>query len=205
MSEKRKTLEITLWVDAIRRANDSLRDQQRKYEAAQADYDRLSRQLDEFDEKSAALREEAQQLVLQVEQANADIRAVTEANAGSESEIAVLKNESEHSRFRIDDATSELERAGQGRESIEREAADHRAAIETLSAIENWQVDTIHDALIALAQSLEVKNGTLLWPVRIAAAGQTVTPGGAMEILAVLGKEEALRRLQLGLQKIENA
>ena len=80
-----------------------------------------------------------------------------------------------------------------------------RAAIETLSAIEDWQVDTIHDALIALAQSLEVKNGTLLWPVRIAAAGQTVTPGGAMEILAVLGKEEALRRLQLGLQKIENA
>ena len=80
-----------------------------------------------------------------------------------------------------------------------------RAAIETLSAIENWQVDTIHDALIALAQRLEVKNGTLLWPVRIAAAGQTVTPGGAMEILAVLGKEEALRRLQLGLQKIENA
>ncbi|MCO7111300.1 hypothetical protein NIA69_22020 [Gemmiger formicilis] len=52
MSEKRKTLEITLWVDAIRRANDSLRDQQRKYEAAQADYDRLSRQLDEFDEKA---------------------------------------------------------------------------------------------------------------------------------------------------------
>ena len=68
-----------------------MRDQQRKFEAAQADYERLSRQLDEFDEKSAALREEAQQLVLQVEQANADIRAVTEANAGSESEIAVLK------------------------------------------------------------------------------------------------------------------
>ena len=88
LSEKRKTLEITLWVDAIRRANDSLRDQQRKYEAAQADYDRLSRQLDEFDEKSASLRAEAQQLMLAVEQANADIRAITEANAGSESEAA---------------------------------------------------------------------------------------------------------------------
>ena len=83
LSERRKTLEITLWVDAIRRANDSLRDQQRKYEAAQADYDRLSRQLDEFDEKSASLRAEAQQLMLAVEQANADIRAITEANAGS--------------------------------------------------------------------------------------------------------------------------
>ena len=132
LSERRKSLEVTLWVDAIRRANDTVRDQQRKFEAAQADYERLSRQLDEFDEKSAALREEAQQLVLQVEQANADIRAVTEANAGSESEIAVLKNESEHSRFRIDEAASELERAGQGRQSIETEAAGHKAAIEKL-------------------------------------------------------------------------
>ena len=132
LSERRKSLEVTLWVDAIRRANDAVRDQQRKFEAAQADYERLSRQLDEFDEKSAALREEAQQLVLQVEQANADIRAVTEANAGSESEIAVLKNESEHSRFRIDEATGELERAGQGRQSIETEAAGHKAAIEKL-------------------------------------------------------------------------
>lgn len=91
LSEKRKSLEITLWVDAIRRANDTLRDQQRKYEAAEADYDRLSRQLDAFDEKNADLREETQQLMLKVEQANADIRAITEANAGSESEIAVLK------------------------------------------------------------------------------------------------------------------
>ena len=132
LSERRKSLEVTLWVDAIHRANDTVRDQQRKFEAAQADYERLSRQLDEFDEKSAALREEAQQLVLQVEQANADIRAVTEANAGSESEIAVLKNESEHSRFRIDEATGELERAGQGRQSIETEAAGHKAAIEKL-------------------------------------------------------------------------
>ena len=132
LSERRKSLEVTLWVDAIRRANDTVRDQQRKFEAAQADYERLSRQLDEFDEKSAALREEAQQLVLQVEQANADIRAVTEANAGSESEIAVLKNESEHGRFRIDEATGELERAGQGRQSIETEAAGHKAAIEKL-------------------------------------------------------------------------
>ena len=110
----------------------TLRDQQRRYEAAQADYDRLSRQLDAFDEQSAALREEAQQLMLTVEQANTDIRTITEANAGSESEIAVLKNESEHSRFRIDEANTELQRAGQGRESIEREAADHRAAIEAL-------------------------------------------------------------------------
>ncbi len=77
-----------------------------------------------------------------------------------------------------------------------------KAAIEALEAVEDWNVNTVHDVLIELAQKLEVKNGTLLWPVRIAAAGQTVTPGGAMEILAVLGKEEALRRLNVGLAKI---
>ena len=54
-----------------------------------------------------------------------------------------------------------------------------------------------------LAQKLEVKNGTLLWPVRIAAAGMLVTPGGAMEILAILGKQESIRRLQIGLEKIK--
>ena len=56
--------------------------------------------------------------------------------------------------------------------------------------------------MINLAQKLEVKNGTLLWPVRIAAAGTLVTPGGAMEILTLLGKEEALKRLRAGLSKL---
>ncbi len=74
-------------------------------------------------------------------------------------------------------------------------------AIETLSAVDNWEITKIHEVLIELAGKLEVKNGTLLWPVRIAAAGVTVTPGGAMEILAILGKEEALRRLRVGLEK----
>lgn len=77
-----------------------------------------------------------------------------------------------------------------------------KAAIECLQSLENWEVTAIHDALMELAKTLEVKNGTLLWPVRIAAAGVTVTPGGAMEILAILGKEEALNRLNIGLAKI---
>ena len=58
--------------------------------------------------------------------------------------------------------------------------------------------EAIHDALIALAEQLEVKNATLMWPVRIAAAGKAVTPGGAVEICHVLGKEETLRRLRPG-------
>ena len=77
-----------------------------------------------------------------------------------------------------------------------------QAAIPVLEALPQWNVTAIHDAMIALAGELGVKNGTLLWPVRIAAAGALVTPGGAMEILTLLGREEALRRLRLGLQKL---
>lgn len=78
------------------------------------------------------------------------------------------------------------------------------AAIELLKDLEPWSLTNIHESLIELAAKLEVKNGTLLWPVRIAAAGVQVTPGGAMEILALLGKEEAIRRLKIGLAKLKS-
>jgi glutamyl-tRNA synthetase len=77
------------------------------------------------------------------------------------------------------------------------------AALEALEQLPSWELNDIHETLIGLAAKLEVKNGTLLWPVRIAAAGTLVTPGGAMEILALLGREEALRRLKLGLAKLQ--
>ena len=77
------------------------------------------------------------------------------------------------------------------------------AALPVLEALPQWDVNAIHDAMIALAGELGVKNGTLLWPVRIVAAGTLVTPGGAMEILTLLGREEALRRLRLGLEKLK--
>ncbi len=76
------------------------------------------------------------------------------------------------------------------------------AAIEVLEKVPQWELEPIHDSLMELAQKLGVKNGTLLWPVRIAAAGTQVTPGGAMEILTLLGREEALRRLRVGLEKL---
>ena len=76
------------------------------------------------------------------------------------------------------------------------------AVLPALEGLADWTVDGIHDALIGLAESLEVKNATLMWPVRIAAAGKAVTPGGAVEICHILGKDECLRRLRLGLDKL---
>ena len=131
-SATRKSLEITLWVDSIRRAQEAVRDQQRRYEAAESDYGRLSKQLDEFDARTEALRAEAQKLMLDVEQANADIRALTEAGAGRDSALAVLRNENEHARAQIAEAEAEQARAGEGAKGIEAETAEHEAAIQAL-------------------------------------------------------------------------
>lgn len=77
-----------------------------------------------------------------------------------------------------------------------------KAVTDRLTALESWGKDSIHDCLINLAQELEVKNGTVMWPARIAAAGKKVTPGGAVEILEILGRDESLARLNLGLKKL---
>lgn len=87
--------------------------------------------------------------------------------------------------------------------NLENSAAMLKAAVPVLQNLQSWDLNSIHDAMMPLAQQLGVKNGTLLWPVRIAASGLVVTPGGAFEILCILGKEEALRRLNLGLEKLD--
>lgn len=79
-----------------------------------------------------------------------------------------------------------------------------RAAEAALCGIDGdaWGDETIHAALMATAERLGVKNATVMWPLRIAATGKTVTPGGAVEICAILGKDETLRRLALGIVKV---
>lgn len=67
--------------------------------------------------------------------------------------------------------------------------------IDMLNALPQWEHQSIHDGLIALAEKLEVKNGTVMWPARIAVSGQKVTPGGAVEILEILGKDESMARM----------
>ena len=76
------------------------------------------------------------------------------------------------------------------------------AAIPMLEALPQWTDESIHNGLVSLAETLGVKNATLMWPVRIAAAGKLVTPGGAVEICRILGRDETLRRLRAGLEKL---
>ena len=82
-------------------------------------------------------------------------------------------------------------------------AAMLEAVIPALEGISAWTADAVHDTLIDLAASLGVKNATLMWPVRIAVAGKLVTPGGAVELCHILGKDETLRRLRFGLDMLK--
>ena len=85
-------------------------------------------------------------------------------------------------------------------EEISLEMLKH--ALSALEAISDWTHEDIHDALIALAEKLEVKNAKLMWPVRIAIAGKAVTPGGAVEIAHILGKDEVIARIKTGMEKL---
>ena len=71
-----------------------------------------------------------------------------------------------------------------------------------LEALEGWDFDALHGALIGLAEQLELKNGRIMWPVRTALSGKAVTPGGAVELCHILGREETLRRIRLGISTL---
>ena len=77
-----------------------------------------------------------------------------------------------------------------------------KMSYDALSALNSWNHDSIHECLINLAKDNELKNGTVMWPVRIAVSGKAVTPGGAIEILDILGREESLKRMEKGLKKL---
>ena len=71
-----------------------------------------------------------------------------------------------------------------------------------MQALPEWSYDAIHDMLYALAETEGVKIGKVMWPLRIASAGKTVTPGGAIEIALILGRQETLRRMETGLEML---
>ena len=78
-------------------------------------------------------------------------------------------------------------------------------AIESLEKVENWTNENLSDNLAKLIESLGVKKGLVFWIVRVAASGQSVTPGGVTEVLYLLGKDESISRLKKNLANLESA
>lgn len=76
-------------------------------------------------------------------------------------------------------------------------------AFETLQNVDLWNNETLFESLKALAEKSGLKNGQILYPIRIALSGKETTPGGATELAVILGKNETLRRVKNALELLE--
>ncbi len=87
--------------------------------------------------------------------------------------------------------------------------SDSQSSLEVLEAVkplfealDEWDDEHILAVMTSLVEKMETKNAKVMWPIRIAAAGKAVTPGGAVEICRILGKDETLRRLNIAINKL---
>lgn len=57
---------------------------------------------------------------------------------------------------------------------------------------------------VSFAEANEMKNGKVMFPLRIAISGKAMTPGGSTEIAEILGKDETIARLEASIEKLKN-
>ena len=74
-------------------------------------------------------------------------------------------------------------------------------AVSILTGVDTFDNDTLFASLAPISEKLGLKTGTVMWCIRIAVSGMAATPGGATEIMEVLGKEESLDRLNKALAR----
>lgn len=129
LAERRKGLEVTLWVDTVQKARDTVREQQRKIEIAGADYARAGREIEAIDAETESTRAEIEHLITEADRCNAEIRAITEEIAGADSRIAVLENDIAHNDATIVSLKEEIGQSGLGREAIAAEVRGHGEGI----------------------------------------------------------------------------
>ena len=129
LAERRKGLEVTLWVDTVQKARDTVREQQRKIEIAGADYARAGREIEAIDAETESTRAEIEHLITEADRCNAEMRAITEEIAGADSRIAVLENDIAHNDATIASLKEEIGQSGLGREAIAAEVRGHGEGI----------------------------------------------------------------------------
>ena len=153
LSDQRKTLEVTLWTDSVHRARDTVRQQVRDYETAQADYERFDGEAKAAEQEAEEIRMQAQQLTIAVERLNGDIRSITEQISGSDSRIAVLENDILRNEESIASLHSEIEAGEQDGAEADAALQRHRAVAAKMEA-EGEKLAAEIDALNAELEQL---------------------------------------------------
>ncbi|TCK98563.1 glutamyl-tRNA synthetase [Natranaerovirga hydrolytica] len=78
-----------------------------------------------------------------------------------------------------------------------------RKVVELLEEQTDWSKDNLHNVIMDFAKASGMKNGQVLWPIRTALSGKPTSPGGAFDLLEILGKEESLKRIEYGMNQLE--
>ncbi len=86
--------------------------------------------------------------------------------------------------------------------NMENSLTSLKAVLPVLESLDTWTNESLYEALVALAEKMEVKNSIILWPLRVAVSGKASTPGGATELCALLGKDESLSRIRTGISML---
>lgn len=72
-----------------------------------------------------------------------------------------------------------------------------------LEDTKDWSNDALYELLKGFAEENGMKNGQILWPLRTAVSGKQMTPGGATELMEILGRQESLERIDRGIVLLE--
>ena len=102
----------------------------------------------------------------------------------------------------LPDYSAELFANQKSKSTLESSRVVLDAVVPLLERLETWSNEGLFEVLKVFAQEQGFKVGTVMWPIRTALSGQETSPGGATELAALLGKEESMRRIKLGLSKL---
>lgn len=218
LAAQRKELEITLWVDNVNKAKDTLRDQQRKIELADADYRQLQAEIDNIDEGTEEARTEILRLGAEIERKNAEVTALRTQLGGAEAQIAVLHNNIEHNDATMQSIRNEIAASGEGKESIALQIAAQNEAIAarqaegesfaariaemeaTLMQLQSQSAATGERKGVVTGRLAQMTNEITNLRVRAAAAASAVE-GAEVRLAAAKAENEALAVTASSLQE----
>ena len=86
--------------------------------------------------------------------------------------------------------------------------SSYEALVKILPVLEetsDWSNDALYELLKKFAEENGLKNGQILWPLRTAVSGKQMTPGGATELMEILGREESLNRIRTGIELLKDS
>lgn len=150
LATRRKELEVTLWVDTVHRAKETLREQQRKIEIANADYTRMTQEVEACEREAEELRAEQEHFILEMNRLQEDITSVNELISGADTRIAVLRTNVSHNEESIASMQAQLAESDAGKENIAAETAKRQEEIAACRA----KVEEYEQRCTVLTQTL---------------------------------------------------